>query len=217
MNYGPLDYDVRHNVNANYVWNIPAPLHSALAREVLGGWTLSGVLFYKTGLPFSVYNTQARTGALGSSTPSGSYILAGFLGGGKNVPCNNPNNTCLTRSQFAGAGVAQTSGPQALAQAPYGFGNLALNSFRGPHFFDTDLRIFKGIKLYKERYELQLGATASNVLNHPNFATPVNSVTLGTFGTIQQTVVSSPSSLYGNGQGSSPSGRVLALNAGFTF
>ena len=218
LNYGPLDYDVRHNLNGNYVWNIPAPLHSELAREVLGGWKLSGVLFYKSGSPFSVYNTQARTGAVGSSTPTGSYVLAGFVGGSKNEPCNNPNNTCLTRAQFAGANVSQASSTlQAAAQAPYGFGNLALNSFRGPHFFDTDLRILKGIRFYKDRYEFQLGATASNILNHPNFATPTNSVTSGTFGTIQQTVVSSPSSLYGNGQGSSPSGRVLALNAGFTF
>lgn len=223
LNYGPLDYDVRHNVNANYVWNIPAPLHNHFAREVLGSWTLSGVLFYKTGLPYSVFNSLARTGALGSSTPAGSYVLAGFLGGNKNAPCNNPNNTCLTASQFAlpasffVPNATTTNLQYAQAQAPYGFGNLALNSFRGPHFFDTDVRVLKGVKFYKDRYEFRFGATASNVLNHPNFSNPTNSLTSGTFGTIQQTVVSSPSSLYGNGQGSSPSGRVLALNAGFTF
>ncbi len=217
LNYGPLDYDVRHNISMNYDWNIKAPGTGQLIREALGGWTISGVLFYKTGTPYSVYNTLARTGALGSSTPTTSYVLAGFLGGSKTAACNKPSDVCLSRSQFAGYDVVNKSAPQAVAQAPYGFGNLATNSFRGPHFFNTDVRVLKGFKLYKDRYEFRIGGTASNVLNHPNFATPVNNVTTGTFGTIQQTVVSSPSSLYGNGQGSSPSGRVLALNAGFTF
>lgn len=223
LNYGPLDYDQRHAVNANYVWNIPAPLHSHLGREVLGSWTVSGVLFYMTGLPYGVNNSLARTGALGSSVPTASYVLAGFVGGSKTAPCNNPNNTCLTANQFAlpasffDPNATTTNLQYAQAQAPYGFGNLALNSFRGPHFFDTDVRVLKGIKFYKDQYEFRFGATASNVLNHPNFANPINSVTSGTFGTITSTVVSSPSSLYGNGQGSSPSGRVLALNVGFTF
>ena len=224
LNYGSLDYDVKHNINMNYVWNIPTHFTNLIARETLGGWTVSGVLFFKSGTPYGVYNSLARTGAFNTSTPTTSYVLAGFLGGSKTAPCNNPHNTCLLRTQFAGApgtgaiaaGAAQTAANQATAQTPYGFGNLALNSFRGPHFFDTDVRLLKSFKFY-QKYEFKVGITGNNVLNHPNFATPTNSVTSGSFGTIQATVVSSPSSLYGNGQGSSPSGRVLALNAGFTF
>ncbi len=205
LNYGPLDYDVRHNINANYVWQVPTPAKGLLAREVLGGWTISGVVFYKTGMPYTVYNTSVKSAAVGTSING--VVLAAFLNGSKNAPCNNPNNVCLQPSQFART---------LAAQAPYGFGNLASNSFRGPHFFDTDLRLIKSIRFY-EKYSLRFGATASNVLNHPNFATPVNNAASGTFGKITQTVVSSPSSLYGNGQGSSPSGRVLALNAGISF
>ncbi len=224
LNYGSLDYDVKHNASMNYVWNIPAHFENLLAREALGGWTISGVMFFKTGTPYGVYNSLARTGAVNTSTPTTSYVLAGFVGGSKSVACNNPHDTCLLRTQFAGApgtgaipvGTAQSSTNQAIAQAPYGFGNLALNSFRGPHFFDTDMRLIKAIRFH-EKYDFKVGVTANNLLNHPNFATPTNSVTSGSFGTIQATVVSSPSSLYGNGQGSSPSGRVLALNAGFTF
>ena len=91
-----------------------------------------------------------------------------------------------------------------------------MNSFRGPSFVDTDFTITKDIA-YKEKYKLKFGATAYNVLNHPNFAAPNNSVTTGSFGKITSTVVSSPSSLYGNGQGSAPSGRVLALTGAFRF
>ena len=206
LNYGPLDYDVRHSANMNYVWTVPAPFNNYLAKAVFGGFTISGVVLYKSGLPFSVVNTAARTAELSTSSTSTSYVLAGQLPGTAEARCSNPHTTCLTTGQFA----------KTAAQVQYGFGNRSLNSYRGPSFFDTDLSVVKGIR-YRDRYRFQVGAIASNVLNHPNFSTPVNSLTAAHFGTVQSTVVSSPSSLYGNGQGSAPSGRVLALTAGFNF
>ena len=206
LNYGPLDYDVRHSANMNYVWNIPAPFHNYLAKEVLGGWTVSGVVLSKSGLPFSVVYTGARTTEVSTSSTSTSYVLAAVLPGQKEGRCANYNTTCLTKSQFVSS-VA--------AQVPFGFGNQALNSYRGPGFIDTDLTLNKSFS-YRD-HRLMVGAIASNVLNHPNFANPTNSLTGGTFGKIEATVVSSPSSLYGNGQGAAPSGRVLALTAGFNF
>ncbi len=206
LNYGPLDYDVRHSANMNYVWTIPAPFNNYLAKTVLGGWTVSGIVLYKSGLPYSVVNTTARTRELSTSSTGSSYVLAGQLAGQPKGRCSNPHDTCLTTGQFA----------KTADQVLYGFGNRALNSYRGPSFVDTDLSVVKGIR-YRDRYRFQVGAIANNVLNHPNFAPPVNSLTAAHFGTIQDTVVSSPSSLYGNGQGSAPSGRVLALTAGFNF
>ena len=206
LNYGPLDYDVRHSANMNYVWTVPAPFQNYLAKAVLGGWTVSGVVLYKSGLPFSVVNTAARTQQVSTSSTTTSYILAAQLPGTSEMRCANPRAVCLTSSQF----VSTTN------QLQYGFGNRSLNSYRGPSFVDTDLSVVKGIR-YRDRYRFQVGAIASNVLNHPNFSTPVNGVTSGSFGKILTTVVSSPSSLYGNGQGAAPSGRVLALTAGFNF
>jgi hypothetical protein len=54
------------------------------------------------------------------------------------------------------------------------------------------------------------------VLNHPNFANPVNSATSGLFGNILNTV-SEPNSPYGNFQGAAVSGRVLQLMLKFKF
>ena len=56
LNYGPADYDVRHSLNANYVWQVPF-------RKMMGGhgwaplvegWQVSGAVYYRTGFPFSV-------------------------------------------------------------------------------------------------------------------------------------------------------------------
>ncbi len=204
LDYGPLDYDFRHSVNMNYLWKVPTYTHNTLIGQIIGGFTVSGVVFAKTGAPFSVYNTSAKTAEV--STSSNGVVLAALLPGQKEASCNNPSSTCLTKANFA-----TTAG-----QAAYGFGNVTKNSFRGPRFFDTDLTIVKSVKVF-DKYEFKLGATAYNVLNHQNFAPPTNSVTSGSFGTIHATVASSPSSLYGNGQGSAHAGRVLALTAGFNF
>ena len=205
LNYSALDYDVRHSFNVNYVWDIHTPFRSSALKQILGGFTVSGIAFAKSGAPFSVYNSSAKTAEVGTS--SNGVVLAALLPGMKqNTSCANFYSTCLTKAMFA----------TAAQQAAYGFGNVPLNSFRGPSFVDTDLTATKNIAIH-ERYKLKLGATAYNVLNHPNFAPPTNSVTSGSFGKITSTVVSSPSSLYGNGQGSAPSGRVLALTGALTF
>jgi len=51
------------------------------------------------------------------------------------------------------------------------FGTVARNSFRGPEYFNTDLSLRKNFQLY-EGLQLQIGANAYNVLNHPNFSNP---------------------------------------------
>ena len=61
-----------------------------------------------------------------------------------------------------------------------------------------------------------IGANAYNILNHPHFANPDDSITSGTFGQVQSTVVPA-SSPYGNFQGSSVSGRVLQLEMQVKF
>ncbi len=51
------------------------------------------------------------------------------------------------------------------------FGTMGRNIFRGPHFRNWDLSVFKGFK-FKERLTAQFRVEFFNVLNHPNFANP---------------------------------------------
>jgi hypothetical protein len=44
--YGPSDYDVRHRLQVNYVWNLPLG-QNAIAR----GWTWSGIYAWRSGFP----------------------------------------------------------------------------------------------------------------------------------------------------------------------
>ena len=206
LNYGSADYDIRHSMNANYVYTVPTSyFHHGILKEVLGGWTVAGTFYFHSGYPFSIVDSGVRgqgqiKNAAGIATQP---FLAQYLGGAINTSCTYPNGQCFDPASFA-TSADQTS-----------FGNLARNSFRGPNYFDTDLNLNKTFVI-RERLRFLIGANFFNILNHPNFDLPVNNLALGNFGTITNTV-SAPTSAYGSFQGSAVSGRVVQLQAKFTF
>lgn len=212
LNYGNADYDFRHVLNLNYVWDVPF----MAKNRWIGGWTIAGVLFKRSGEPYSVVNTGLPGQLLGNYSTTAGYVMADFLGGptpGCTVnrssnPTNNQQTNpfaCLTSTEFS------TTATQA------DFGNIARNSFRGPGYFDTDFSIRKTFRITESGLAFTLGANAYNVLNHPNFGNPVNYVGGGpAFGTIQNTVTPA-SSPYGNFQGAAVSGRILQLELKLKF
>jgi hypothetical protein len=206
VSYGNSDYDVRQNINASYVYSSPTNWSNAALRHALGGWTISGMLYYHSGYPWSPVNSGLSSATLGNMT-NYFYVtpLAEFLGGPTNAGgCNNPSINCVTASQFAATS----------AQA--GFGNVARNSFRGPGYFDTDMYLAKNVKL-TEKIDLSVGANFFNLLNHPNFDLPVNNVARGgAFGQIQRTAMPSTTP-YGSFNGVLLSGRIVQLNGRITF
>ena len=52
--YGNCDYDVRHNLSAFAIYEIPFHSRQPLLQRVLGGWQVSETAFLHSGLPFSV-------------------------------------------------------------------------------------------------------------------------------------------------------------------
>ena len=61
-NYGPADYNVKHNVTSNFVYELPTLFHggSQFVRTLVGGFEFSGDVFHQSGLPYSI--TQSTTG-----------------------------------------------------------------------------------------------------------------------------------------------------------
>ena len=55
--YGPCDYDIRHNLNAQYVYQLPIRVRSRSLGYALNGWQISGTAFWHSGVPFSVLST----------------------------------------------------------------------------------------------------------------------------------------------------------------
>lgn len=200
LNYANSDYNFPHSLSANYFWELPLKSSKRFLNQAIGGWAISGTYFYKSGAPFSVYNTRARS-LLGNST--GDSVLADFLGG--RTTCVAPDGPCLAVSQFGNASTQ------------HDFGNVTRNHFVGPSYFNSDFGLQKGFRLMENGMAFTLGADAYNVFNHPNFDNPHASVTSGSlFGQFFQTVTP-PNSPYGNFQGAFVSGRVLQAYLKFKF
>jgi hypothetical protein len=202
--YGNADYDIRHSANMNYVWEVPirSMLFGHGFAPVVEGWQLSGTLFTRSGLPYTVFDSGATN--LISGNNYGGSVYASFLGGAKPA-CSNPNDTCVKTSMFAPSGQPS-------------FGAQERNNFRGPHYFDTDFTVMKQTKMshLSETAKLGIGLQFFNILNHPNFNLPDHNLADSTFGKILSTV-GPPTSILGSFLGGDASPRIIQVKAQITF
>jgi Carboxypeptidase regulatory-like domain len=206
-NYGPSDYDVRNYFNTSYVWELP------LRRALLGhgwaplvdGWQVSGTIFARGGLPYSVVD-GGLDGIL-SSQNFGGVVLPQFLGG-PTSNCGEGAATgvtpCVTVAQFVPSGTEKN------------FVGGLRNIFRGPDYWNTDFAAQKLTKIPRwEKGEFGVAFQFFNLFNHPNFNLPNNDLT-GALGSISS-AVSEPTSILGSGLGGDASVRIIQIKTSLTF
>jgi hypothetical protein len=217
--YGPTAFDTRHNFSADVLYSTPK-FSKVLYQNTLGGWKLGGKIYLYSGRPFSVTNGGvSAVGAGGFVQVSGS-VLADVINPavlGRHCTRANLSVGLGSKSCFASTDFAPATG----AGAETDWGNTKPNSFRGPGYFSIAAQLGKTIPV-TESTHFEIGADAYNLFNHPNFGVPASDVnaTVGnptsTFGEITGTQ-SSPTSIYGTGEGSLVSGRVLVVFGKFIF
>jgi hypothetical protein len=213
QNYGNSDYDIRHNISADYVVTPGFRFGNGFLNQVLGGWTWGGKVFWRTGLPFTITDANVAYGGFG-----GSVVAQGFGPGatpGQTSECGEANATtsgsaapCLNSAAFLDVTSSTFTGYTS-------FPNQRRNQYRGPKFWDVDMSLTKNFKL-TEALSMGIGLQAFNVFNHPNFSVPDASLGSPTFGQIL-TQPSVPTSPYGNFLGFNASPRVAQLTAKLTF
>jgi outer membrane receptor protein involved in Fe transport len=201
--YSNSDYDIRHSLVADMIWDTPWKSSSRLMSYALAGWTVSGKFYVRSGTPFSIVDGQLA-GDLGGGSISGT-MLATFTGSHLASSCGPSavNTACFSSAQFVPSG-SETN-----------YGNLARNSIYGPGYTDVDMSLYKKFD-FGERMHLRIGVSAYNFLNHPNFAAPGHNVAVPGFGLITSDVTP-PTSAYGAFQGSAVSGRIAVLTGKFSF
>jgi len=66
LNYGVSDFDVRHQINANGLWDLPFGRGKAIGRDagallnqLIGDWSVAGVVRWTSGFPFNVINCRS--------------------------------------------------------------------------------------------------------------------------------------------------------------
>ncbi|MGB9234195.1 MAG: carboxypeptidase regulatory-like domain-containing protein [Terriglobales bacterium] len=238
--YGPCDYDIRHNLNAQYVYQLPVKVSRHSLGYVLNGWQISGTMFWHSGVPFSVLSTPYS--ACVRATPDGPCVPKGIVQGsgpqfaslvpGANPYCRHCNLPATPQ------GAIQWLNPDAFistvdpstgacdgGDSPQNcqFGNLGRNALRGPDFFWNDFYLTKWFPL-SERVKLRFEGQFFNVLNHPNFGLPSvvqagipgNPSTQSGFGALTYTT-SPPTGLLGVGLGGDSSPRMIAFQARLEF
>jgi len=211
-NYGSADYDVRHNLTASYIWDIPFKSSSRIVNQVVGGWSISGTIFARSGYPFSALDGLPPLIFLNALNAT--QTVAQFAGVGP-TSCGKPK---IVAGQPAACLDAATQFPIDFNLTNTGFATTRRNSFRGPHYFNSDFDLLKRFKV-TERVSFAVGANFYNVFNHPNFQIPnndVNDVYSAPFGTVTSTT-EGPTSIYGAFAGSAVSGRVVQLHARIEF
>jgi hypothetical protein len=170
---GSSDFDIRHNVSANFLYELPFA-HFSNARwlkPVLGGWQLSSVIRYRSGLPTAVAGDLAYNANYWLSSLA---IVTGPVKTGVGIDQNgNP-------SIFGNTGASSSFADE----LPGHSGTRA--AVRLASMFNTDMTLAKSIKLPHEGQRIQFRAEAFNVFNNVNFTNPSLSLTSPlTFGEFQ--------------------------------
>jgi hypothetical protein len=166
--FGPSDFDRTHVLVMNYIYQLP---RFAGANQVLkfvaGGWELSGITQYQSGLPFSVRTSQDIAG-IGTGSGNQFWNLVGD---------SSANVSAFTSS-------ATWFNPAAFTQPAAGtYGTQPRNSLRGPGFFAWDMGLRKNFPV-RDRITAQFRFEVFDILNHPNWGSPVTDPTSGSFGLI---------------------------------
>jgi len=176
--YGPCDYDIRHNLNAQYVYQLPVQVQNRLLGYVLNGWQVSGTVFWHSGIPFSVLSTPYSANGNGIVNGSGPQFASVI----PRVPLYEhnpiPGVTQPGTVQWLNPGafvstVDPSTGACFGGDSPKNcqFGNLGRNALRGPNFTWSDFYVSKWF-LLTEQLKLRFDAQFFNIFNHPNFGIP---------------------------------------------
>jgi hypothetical protein len=158
---GLSDFDVRHSLVVNYLWEVPGiRSENGLARAVTRGWQLGGIVRAQTGLPFSVVVGGDSLGMISNN----SFNFPDRV----NTPeCKNPINP---------GNVIHYIKTQCFVVATPNnrLGNSGRNTLTGPGLVNLDMSLYKNNYIHgiSENFNVQFRVEVFNALNHPNFRPP---------------------------------------------
>jgi hypothetical protein len=195
--YSLSTFDTTHQINANYVIEMPFGKRrhftmNSIADAFLGGWDLSGVARWTSGFPFTINNgaNWATNWELSGNAPliaakpkTGTFIDAcgnptAFQIPGNCVNGNRDSAVDTFISDHWRLGYAGESGPR--------------NNFRGPGYFGWDMGLAKNWRITESK-SIKFSWDVFNVFNNVRFDALVNQSSIdssGTFGTYSSTLTS---------------------------
>lgn len=158
FNRGLSDFDVPHNFRITGIYDLPRLKGSrGLIRHVLGGWTITEIMDWRSGLPFTLLAGR-------DNSFSGVGLDRADLAGDPHLSMDRPRKDII-RNYFDKTMVS----PNARGT----FGNSPRNFMRSLRFFKIDSGIHKRFDL-TERVRMQVRGEFFNALNNVNLNRPGN-------------------------------------------
>ncbi len=239
--YGAAEYDARHSVTGNFLWEVP--FKEALRRHgpdsLVKGWQISGTILARTGNPYTVFDIMEAANLAGNnffgpiySVPVAPLGSAGPCGKGAAFPAA-PLPCLPPQVQGNGSPARGALFVQATCETGFNVGRLGAsgvcdgplvnfaqgrNRYRGPSFVNTDFAIMKNTKVPGwENAKLGIGLQFFNFFNHANFGFPDSSSSdngfFGEIGYLEQ----SPTSILGSTTQANVARRMIQLKTQLQF
>jgi hypothetical protein len=182
--WGQSDFDVRHIMIINYLYELPFFRgQNTVTAKMLGGWQLSGITQFQTGTPSSVAVTTdyVGVGQDGSMSGGGQFwvmngtptVLGAFAANGS----SDPNQWFSTK---AADGSPLFSQPKA---GTFNHQDGIRNLVHNPGFQNWNIGLFKKFAI-TEKTGVQFRAEAFNAFNHPNLNAATFTPTSSSFGKV---------------------------------
>src|SRR6266446_8862887 len=169
----------------SYAYEFPRPANqNSLFGRLVGGWSVSGVATFQTGVPLTILQTNANnvygiTAERAQVSPG--CTRADMVTPGRMQDRLNAffNAKCFTTPPVIGDDGRATA-----------FGNTGVGILNGPAQQNIDLSIVKKIPFgSNESRHFEFRAEFFNLFNTPQFANPDTNFSAGTFGQITSTSV----------------------------
>ena len=170
---GPSDYDIRNTFSGAVSYDIPAPGGGVL-KQVFGSWSTDSIIYARSAPPVNVVtgqNPYAGSVLSGQDSVQRPDVFANvpfYL-----YPSSAPGGKVINPAAF-------TTPVPATAQ-----GDLGRNALRGFGATQWDITLRRQFR-FTERLSLQARGDFFNILNHPNFGSPINYLSSPQFGQATQ-------------------------------
>jgi Carboxypeptidase regulatory-like domain/TonB dependent receptor-like, beta-barrel len=161
LDRGPSDYDIRHTFSGAVSYDIPGP-GSTVLKHIFGHWSTDSIIYARSAPPVNVVtgqNPYPITLLFGANSVQRPDVVPGvpfYL-----HPSGAPGGEIINTAAFT------TPAPTTVQ------GDLGRNALRGFGATQWNITLRRQFRL-TERVSLQARGDFFNILNHPNFGSPVN-------------------------------------------
>ncbi len=206
------DFDIRHIINANGLYQLPIGRGRAylsdlpgFAEAILGGWQITGIFRWNTGLPvqtpFDAAQWATNWNVQSNGVRTVSFKESPTRGGA--LPPKLFSDPVTAFRSFRNARPGETG---------------ERNVFRTPGFVTLDMGLDKSFTMpFNETHKLQFRWEVFNVTNTQRLTVDGNGITRATFGLPQDPHLGTPPSVFSNLNAIQGTPRVMQFGLRYTF